>query len=117
MYLPVNVSSISIFSFLDYYIGEKGEVCNDASHVIRSKEECLIAVQSVGLQANSELKKGRNKEMPSGCSINDSGYPHYDNSSTGLGTGHEELAPICHDPLKSGILNSNMRNLNFRKIL
>ena len=83
------------------------------SHVIRSKEECLIAVQSVGLQANSELKKGRNKEMPSGCSINDSGKPHYEKSSKGLGTGHEDLAPICHDFLNSGIFNGIMSNMTF----
>ena len=93
------------FSFLDYYIGENGEVCHDASHVIRSEEECLIAVQRVGLEANSEIKKGRNKEIPSGCSINDKGKPHYEKSSKGTGIGHEDLAPICHGPLISGILS------------
>ena len=99
------------FSFSDYYIGDKGEVCNDASHVIRSEAECGIALQSVRLQVTGKWRIMQKKTIPSGCSINDVGEPFYKKTSTGLGTGRKDLTPICHDSMKLGILNSSMSNL------
>lgn len=96
-----------VFSYLDYYIGEEGEVCNDVSHVIRSKAECVKAVQSVSLQATSKWRTLKKKTIPSGCSINNVGEPYFEQTSTGLGTGRKDLTPICHDSMNSGILNIN----------
>ena len=101
--------------FLDFYIGEEGGTCKDSSHVIRSQAECENALQSASIHVkdifNTYMKKGKwwtgtYKQIPSGCSINDAGKPFYENSAAGIGTGREDLTPVCHGSLKSGNMNS-----------
>ena len=71
LYLLVIVASIPrFFSFSDYYIGDKGEVCNDASHVIRSEAECGIALQSVRLQVTGKWRIMQKKYNTSGTDTN-----------------------------------------------
>ena len=67
----------------------------------------MKAVQSVSLQVTGEWRTLKKKTIPSGCSINDVGEPLYEKTSTGLGAGHKDLTPICHDSMNSGIFDSN----------
>ena len=73
----------------------------------------MNAIQSVSTHVaeifNTYMKKakskwwtGNYKKIPSGCSINDDGKPFYENSATGVGTGREDLTPVCQDSLNSG---------------
>ena len=75
----------------------------------------MNALQSVSIHVadnfDTYMKKGKwwtgiYKKIPSGCSINDNGRPFYENSSSGLGTGREDLTPVCHNSLNSGNVNS-----------
>ena len=86
--------------FLDYYKGNKGEVCDNENEVIRSQNECIAALKFHGYQT-SNLWTGtdalHHPGMPVGCSIRNSGdmKPHFIPSSTGFGKGRNDLIPIC----------------------
>ena len=94
--------------FVGYYSGLKGEVCKDESHVIRSKMECIEAIEKVGFQIKNRKGWTENlsrKNIPTGCSFkNDNGRPHFEKSSTGFGIGRADLTPVCHVPPNSGNL-------------
>ena len=96
--------------FVGYYSGLKGEVCKDESHVIRSKMECIEAIEKVGFQIkNRNFRENREnlsrKNIPTGCSFrNDNGRPHFEKSLTGFGIGRADLTPVCYAPSNSGNL-------------
>jgi len=76
-----------------YYAGMKGEVCNHVNDVIRSEAQCSDALQNLGYENLPSFWTGEFSQIPSGCSI--SSQPHFETSTTGLGTGREDLTPIC----------------------
>ena len=91
---------------LDYYDRPAGFVCCDASHVIRTKSECTSALKSLGYQANfnNYWSAKSSGDIPFGCSIREIGTkygksedrrPHLETSPYGVGTGREDLIPIC----------------------
>ena len=89
--------------FLDYYSGERGKTCIENSHVIRSKEECMTAIQKLGYQPVGDFWSKKNDRIPSGCSIRSGSLkPHFETSPTGLGTGRDDLTPICIIPENTG---------------
>ena len=92
---------------VEYYSGVVGELCNEESHVIRSKEECINALQKLGISFSSENHwTGSSQDIPSGCSIQDDigRKPYFETSSTGLGKGRNDQAPICKNQLIYGKL-------------
>ena len=93
---------------LGYYSGESGKTCIESSHVIRSKEECTLALQKLGYQPKGSYWSKENENIPSGCSIkNENLKPHFETSSIGLGTGRDDLTPICISPGTTGNFLSN----------
>ena len=79
----------------EYYYGEKGGVCYNESHVIRSQAECQIAFENIGYHVKSTWWSGAYTQIPSGCSINDGLKPFFETSTSGLGKGRNDLTPIC----------------------
>lgn len=88
--------------FIEFYSGVKGGVCNDESHVIRNQKECLKAITDVGFIVKLPLWTNKYPNLPSGCSINDGGKPFFETSLSGIGTGREDLTPVCQGSLASG---------------
>ena len=81
--------------FTEYYYGSKGGVCYNESHVIRSQEECQIALESIGYHVKGSWWSNAYGQIPSGCSINDGLNPHFETSPSGIGKGRNDLTPIC----------------------
>ena len=78
----------------------EGGLCNDASEVIRSQVQCTNALQKLGYQPLSGWWTGvYSSTIPAGCSVrggrND---PHFEESSSGVGTSRGDLIPICIRP-------------------
>ena len=79
----------------------RGGLCNDETEVIQSKEQCIDALQKLGYQPLSEFWTAEYSLIPSGCSVMHSERtmhyyaPHFEKSSTGVGSGRDEIFPIC----------------------
>ena len=77
----------------------RGGLCNDLNEVIRSKEKCTDALQKLGYQPfnkSDDWWTGVYSLIPSGCSVREgSNGPHFEESSTGVGRGRDDLIPIC----------------------
>ena len=78
----------------------KGGLCNDENEVIRSKVQCTFALEKLGYQPLSGWWTGLySSTIPSGCSVKESrNDPHFEESPTGVGTGREDMTPICIRP-------------------
>ena len=88
---------------LGYYKGESGGTCIVNSHVIRSKDECMNAIQKLGYQPGENYWSNEYDRIPSGCSIKHGNlHPHFETSPTGLGMGRHYLTPICISPGNTG---------------
>ena len=85
---------------LEFYAGVKGGLCNDENEVIRSKVQCTFALEKHGYQPLSGWWTGLySSDIPSGCSVREGNNgPHFEESPTGVGTGREDLIPICMRP-------------------
>ena len=85
---------------LEFYSGVQGGLCNDATEVIRSQVQCIDALQKLGYRPLSVWWIGELSSIPSGCSVRINGRidPHFEESSTGVGTGRSDLIPICIRP-------------------
>ena len=83
--------------FLAYYDRPAGSVCDEASHVIRSKGECTDALKALNYPTTVSYWTGHASSIPSGCSIRNGGdnMPHMEKSSSGKGKGRSDLIPIC----------------------
>lgn len=77
-----------------YYKTNPGEVCMADDLVIRSEQECRIALQKLGYQVSEDFWAGTRPSIPVGCSINKKMELHF-NSNYGTGTGHVDLTAIC----------------------
>ena len=94
----------------EYYLREKGEVCNDEKDVIRSHNECYIAIHKLGLQVAEQIWTGSySYAIPTGCSIrhteNLGGKEidfHFETTTHGLGTGRHDQRPVCIKPTNAG---------------
>ena len=75
----------------------KGGICNDENEVIRSQVQCTDALQKLGYQPLSKYWIGEYSSIPSGCSVRSDGSygPHFEKSLTGVGSGRNDLIPIC----------------------
>ena len=82
---------------LDYYVGTVGKLCDNENDVIRSKDECISALQAYGFKTSDFWTGTLGHTIPSGCSIRYSGdaRPHFEQSSTGMGNARNDLIPIC----------------------
>jgi len=80
-----------------YYDRPAGSVCDEASHVIRSKGECTDALKALNYPTTVSYWTGHASSIPSGCSIRNGGdnMPHMEKSSSGKGKGRSDLIPIC----------------------
>ena len=93
--------------FVDYYSGDAGGVCNNEDDIITLKEECSKALSELEFDVSEDYWTSSwtyyDNEMPSGCSIRDGGdkLPHL-LSAAGVGTGRNDLIPICKRNLDSG---------------
>ena len=88
---------------LGYYSGESGKTCIESSHVIRSMEECTLALKKLGYQPGGSYWSKENDNIPSGCIIRSGSLkPNFETSPTGLGTGRDDLTPICISPGTTG---------------
>ena len=67
------------------------------NEVIRSQAECTDALQKLGYQALSTWWTGVYSSIPSGCSVRSDGSndPHFEESPSGVGSGRDDLIPIC----------------------
>ena len=86
---------------LEFYAGAEGGLCNEASEVIRSQEQCTDALQKLGYHPLSDWWTGvYSSSIPSGCSVRSNGSydPHFEESSSGVGSGRLDLIPICIRP-------------------
>ena len=95
--------SLFLSNFIAYYDGKKGDVCDDASHVIRDQSECTKALKALGYPSTGTYWTGFYSGIPKGCSIRDN-TPHFEKSTTGIGTGRDDLTPICKGSRSSGKL-------------
>ena len=94
----------------EYYLREKGEVCNDEKDVIRSHNECYIAIDKLGLQVSEEaVWTGTLSSIPTGCSMRQPSELgvmeidfHFEKTTQGLGTGRYDLQPVCIKPKNAG---------------
>ena len=93
------------YIFIAYYAGEKGSVCDDASHVIRwpHKSECTKALKALGYPSTGTYWTGYYTGIPKGCSSGGN-TPHLEKSTTGVGEGRNDLTPICKGSRSSGKL-------------
>ena len=67
--------------------------------MIRSKEECILALKKLGYQLSHDSFTGRLDAIPAGCSIKNTDMAlHFETSPTGVGSGRNDLTPICKDP-------------------
>ena len=87
--------------FIAYYDGNKGSVCDDASHVIRDQSECTKALKALGYPSTNYWT-GYYTGIPKGCSSGNT--PHFEKSTTGIGVGRGDLTPICKGSRSSGKL-------------
>ena len=113
---PTNYSFLNFKNFfvdVEYYLGEKGEVCNDEKDVIRSHNECYIAIHKLGLQVSEEdaWTGTLSAEIPTGCSMRQPSILggmdidfHFEKTTHGLGTGRNDLRPVCIKPGNTGFL-------------
>ena len=84
-------------------MGDNGEVCDNEKEVIRSHNECYIAIHKLGLQVAVQIWTGSlSDDIPTGCSMrhteNLGGIEidfHFENTDHGLGTGRYDLRPVC----------------------
>jgi len=92
----------SCMSINDYYSGDVGEVCNNEKGVIRVKTECTKALLELGFKASGSYWTSSGWAIPSGCSIRDGGdrKPHFLKSAPGVGTGRNDLIPVCKNVSK-----------------
>ena len=74
-----------------------GGLCNNANEVIRSQAQCTDALQKLGYQPLTDYWIGELSSIPSGCSVRSDGSngPHFEKSLTGVGSGRDDLIPIC----------------------
>ena len=94
----------------EYYLGDSGEVCNNEKDVIRLHNECYIAIHKLGLQAlKHNAWKGTDDQIPTGCSVRQPSELggmeidfHFEITSHGLGTGRNDLRPVCIKPENTG---------------
>ena len=89
-----------------YYDRPAGSICDEANHVMRSKEECTDALKALGYPTTVSYWSGYASSIPSGCSIRNGGdnMPHMELSSSGKGNGRSDLIPICKGSVTSGKL-------------
>ena len=75
----------------------RGGLCKDANDVIRSQVQCTDALQKLGYQPLSNYWIGVYSSIPSGCSVRSDGSndPHFEKSPSGVGSGRDDLIPIC----------------------
>ena len=84
---------------IGYYKGLPNGVCSDVKDVIRNEQTCSEAIALLtDVTDFSNTWSGTWSKIPQGCSISDGGdlRPHFELSTDGLGTGREDLIPICH---------------------
>ena len=92
---------------VDYYSGDAGGICNNEDDIIRLKEECSKALSELDFDVSEDYWTSSDANfanmIPSGCSIRDGGNkrPHL-LSAAGVGTGKNDLIPICKRNLDSG---------------
>lgn len=79
-----------------YYITENGKTCGNSSNVIRSKDECKVALSKVG-KSDRIVWNSTHSGIPGGCSVRGHNDGHYDNRGTSgtVGTGRSDLAAVC----------------------
>ena len=67
------------------------------NEVIRSQAQCTDALQKLGYQPLSNYWIGVYSSIPSGCSVRSDGSndPHFEKSPSGVGSGRDDLIPIC----------------------
>ena len=104
------------------YVGEKGGVCNKESDVIRSQVECWTAIEMLSYKdANNTWTGSYSSSIPSGCSIGIHAYsilyPHFEVSTTGLGTGRWDLTPVCKKSPDFGNFRSSFKREKIRNIV
>ena len=92
-----------------YVLGQRGGNCGSLEKIIRSKNECRLAADSLGLDRNAETEwSGRYPVLAYGCSIrvgwsHKNGAPadnvlHFEETiptTTQFGDGRDDLTPIC----------------------
>ena len=93
------------YIFLDYYSGEVGGVCNNENDVIREKAECTKALLELDFKTSGNYWTTSGWAIPSGCSIRNGGdkKPHFLKSDPGVGTGRNDLIPLCKNVANIGI--------------
>ena len=93
--------------FIEYYSGDIGGVCNHDNDIIRSKHECSKALSELNFNVSGKFWRGSGAPMPSGCSMRSGGdkRPHLLISATGVGTGRNDLIPICKSGLDTGTIS------------
>lgn len=82
-----------------YEVGSPGSTCPSAEGVIRSREECEVALKAVGRLDEATFFEEPLNEIPAGCSVRDGGdkVPHF-NAIAGIGQGRSDLQPVCIAP-------------------
>lgn len=80
----------------DYYMKSKGSVCDSTSAVITSYQECQTALASLGKSNSISWTGNYSTRIPRGCSHKPhTGKGHFETSTTGVGKGRSDLAPVC----------------------
>ena len=82
-------------------------MCNDTTHVIRTKTDCTTALTELGYQPLQDFYTGYETDVPSGCSvkINPNQSPPFKPhliETSGKGKGHSDFIPICKGPGNTG---------------
>ena len=102
-----------------YYNRPAGSICDEASHVIRSEEECTEALKELNYPTTVSYWTGYAPSIPSGCSIRDGGdnMPHLETSSSGKGNGRSDLIPICKDEAQKPSAESSGKLKFYRELI
>ena len=109
----------SLCYFIAYYDRPAGSVCDEASHVIRSKGECTDALKALNYPTTVSYWTGHASSIPSGCSIRNGGdnMPHMEKSSSGKGNGRSDLIPICKGEAQVASAESSGKLKLYRQLI
>ena len=83
------------FCVLESYTRSAGQVCDNKSDVIRTKDECTKALSELGYQLKKKYWEGSKRNIPSGCSVRTNNNKPYMNTKPGVGRGRKDQIPIC----------------------